>query len=217
MNKRQLVVELEKMRPRYEEAVDLMIVRIQYLLRAGGLMHPDEVKHRVMGRVKSPNSFVKKVRRVERENRIRLRSATDLRREIDDIAGVRVVCSYLSDLALVYGQVKGHFREVPGKFEDYVQNDKFGYRALHTVVRMDTSFGPAKCEVQIRTALQDAWAVKSQALVYKLGKRDLAQLPLAVRNLLMHQSNMLYNLDQETLEIAELIRGYLRKRKMKKR
>ncbi len=211
MNKRALIEEIENMRPRFQEAVELMLVHVRYLVRARGLMHPEELNHRVIGRVKSTTSCIKKMRRVEREKRISLESAAEIQRHIDDIAGIRVVCNYLDDLLLVYGYIQNHraFRELRGKREDYLRHPKVGYRALHTVVRIQTNSGPAKCEVQVRTALQDAWAVKSHALVYKLKKADLARLPLQIRNLLVQQSDMLYNIDQTAGELAGLVKQYL--------
>jgi len=80
----------------------------------------------------------------------------------------------------VYAYLKRHpaFREVPGKFEDYIAKPKLGYRGLHTVVRINTTSGLAKCEIQMRTGLQDAWAIKSHTLLYKLKKKDLDRLGL---------------------------------------
>jgi ppGpp synthetase/RelA/SpoT-type nucleotidyltranferase len=129
-----------------------------------------------------------------------------------------VACDYLNEAYDIYGYIKQHwaFEEIPGKFEDYILAPKSGYRALHTIVRVRTSFGEAKCEVQIRTALQDAWAIKSHALVYKLQKTDLERLPLPLRNLLVYQSDLLYTLDQGAHEVARMIRRYLASKRKRK-
>ena len=84
-----------------------------------------------------------------------------------------------------------------------------GISKLHTVVHITTTSGPAKCEIQMRTGLQDAWAVKSHALVYKLKKKDLERLPNELRNLLASQSDALYTIDKDALAIARLVRRYL--------
>jgi putative GTP pyrophosphokinase len=211
MNRQQLRRELEDSLPRFQEAVDLVTTHVRYLLRRRGLMHPDEVNHRVTGRVKSVNSCLGKVSGVEKKIKRRLKSMKDLESQIDDIAGVRIVVPYLDDVSLVYAFIKRHsaFREVGGKFEDHIAKPKWGYRGLHTVVRISTTSGLAKCEIQMRTGLQDAWAVKSHALIYKLKKKDLERLPRALRDLLVGQSDALYTIDKDALNIARLVRSLL--------
>lgn len=210
--KRKLAAELAAVLPRFQEAVDLITVHVRYLLRRHGLMRPEEAVHRVTGRVKDVGSAVRKVRAIERLKKVRIQSASQILAHVDDLAGVRIVCPYLRDVMLVYGYIRGHraFREVRGKFEDYIARPKSGYRALHTVVRIDTTFGPAKCEIQIRTGLQDSWAVRSHGLVYKLRKTDVERLPREIRNLLVSQSDMLYTIDRGAGEIAGLIKKYLK-------
>lgn len=211
--KRRLAAQLASVLPRFEEAVDLITVHVRYLLRRHGLMRPEEAVHRVTGRVKEVGSAVRKVRNIEHRKKLNIQAAAQIRAHVDDLAGVRIVCPYLRDVMLVYGYIRGHraFREVPGKFEDYIARPKSGYRALHTVVRIDTTFGPANCEIQIRTGLQDSWAVRSHGLVYKLRKTDVGRLPREIRNLLVSQSDMLYTIDQEAGEIARLIKKHLRR------
>ncbi len=212
MSKRELMHGFQRFQPQFQEAMDLVSTHVRYLLWFRRLIPPNELQHRVIGRVKSAESLAKKVRKVEREKKISLQTWAQIRKYIDDIAGIRVVCNYLDELVLVYGYIQRHpaFREMPGKFVDYVYKPKFGYRALHTVIAIETTVGLAKCEIQIRTALQDAWAVKSHALVYKLKKADIERLPRPIRNLLVQQSDMLYNMDQTAGELSDLIRHYLR-------
>ncbi len=179
MKTRELAVQFQLLRPKFEEAVDLMLVHVRHLLRGHGLMHPDEVSLRVIGRVKTAESFLRKVRSFEKRRGKTFQSTSEALAQIHDVAGVRVVCNYLQDVLLVYGYLRRHpaFQEVKGRLADYIHKPKLGYRSLHTVVSIRTSFGAARCEVQIRTALQDAWAVKSHALMYKLKKDDLSKLP----------------------------------------
>ena len=212
MNRLRILAGFEKARHRYEEAVDLMKVHLRYLIRERGLMHASEAEQRVTGRVKSAESVLRKLRRIERRQRIRVTTWADAERVLNDIAGIRVVCNYLDELLLVYGYLRKQpaFRELQARFEDYVRHPKVGYRGLHSVFRIRTTFGEARCEVQIRTALQDAWAVKSHALVYKLKKTELQQLPAQVKNLLINQSDQLYTIDRAFKEIASLIARYLR-------
>jgi len=204
--------ELDEATPRFQEAVDLVTTHVRYLLRRYGLIHRDEVNHRVTGRVKTVDRCIAKIKRVEKREQLQMESLRDVERHIDDLAGIRVVCPYLTDVALVYGYICRHraFREIPNKFEDYIAEAKSGYRGLHTVVRTSTSSGTTKCEVQMRTGLQDAWAVKSHALVYKLKKTEFERLPLELRHLLIQQSDSLYNEDKNAVSIAALVKKYVK-------
>jgi ppGpp synthetase/RelA/SpoT-type nucleotidyltranferase len=201
----------EDVRPRFEEAVELMTVHVRFLLRSTGILSPGELEHRVTGRVKTSQSCFLKIRRIEKKNRRPLRGWHEVLAQVDDIAGIRVVLNYLDELPAVYAYLRRHpsFREIAGKFEDYVQNPKVGYRALHSVFKIRTTFGPAKCEVQVRTALQDAWAAKSHALLYKLKKTELERLPAGIKKLIAQQSDLLYNMDQMAGELADMTRAHL--------
>ena len=80
-----------------------------------------------------------------------------------------------------------------------------GYRGVHLVVEVKTSFGRARCEIQLRTMLQHAWAEKSHDLLYKLGKTDLRRVPKQIRTLMEQQSDLLYDIDKMALEIADFV------------
>ena len=96
--------------------------------------------------------------------------------EIHDLAGVRVVHLYRSDFERIREVLEKEFTviEVVDKVEE-LGASHFGYSAVHFVVHLGKhSSGPRyddlrqlRCEIQVRTALQDAWALISHHLVYK--------------------------------------------------
>lgn len=182
------------------------------MLRARGLLDPAEVATRVSSRVKSPDSMIRKVRLKERREGIRIRSFRSLQTHLDDLAGARVVCDYLTDVAFILGYLRRHhaFRVIPGKMQDYINNPKNGYRGFHLVVLANTTFGSTKCEIQIQTALQHAWSAKSHTLLYKLGLRDLGRIPAGIRQLMENQSDLLYNIDQMAGQLSRAIKRYRR-------
>jgi ppGpp synthetase/RelA/SpoT-type nucleotidyltranferase len=86
---------------------------------------------------------------------------------IDDIVGARIVALTLSDVAKVasFIEADGHpFAD--GSLEITQVKRDSGYRALHVKGRMLTPTADIGCEIQIRTAIQDAWAVVSRAGLY---------------------------------------------------
>jgi putative GTP pyrophosphokinase len=97
-----------------------------------------------------------------------------LREEISDIIGFRIIIHFLSDVPNIIALL----RELPGielntdqQFEDYIAKPQAtGYRSLHinALYWQEERDSHVPFEIQIRTALQHAWAAKSHLLVYKV-------------------------------------------------
>jgi ppGpp synthetase/RelA/SpoT-type nucleotidyltranferase len=119
------------------------------------------------GRVKEVDSLISKIGRKKYQNPLS---------EITDLAGVRVVCNYESDLGTISELINSNFDvyEHIDKSHD-LGTDKMGYHGSHFIVALGTRYSGTrydsivklKCEVQVRTVLQDAWAIISHQLVYK--------------------------------------------------
>lgn len=128
-------------------------------------------------RIKSFDSYYRKVIRQRPREAAESRSLVCL----TDMMGVRVICAFLEDLAIVSEQIKSSFdvREVERKGSG--QNFKeFGYESIHVLVAIPADCVPPEseypglslpaetvCEIQIRTILQDAWAEVEHELIYK--------------------------------------------------
>ena len=100
---------------------------------------------------------------------------------LTDMIGIRIICAFLEDIAVVLKQVQGLFdvREIEQKGP--AQNFKaFEYESIHILVKIPDSCFPSPsdfptlprlndivCEIQIRTILQDAWAEVEHELIYK--------------------------------------------------
>jgi len=97
---------------------------------------------------------------------------SQLREQIKDIIGIRIVVHFLSDIPLVIEMLRSlpglEFGEV---FEDYITTPQAtGYRSLHidALYRFVEGMREIPSEIQIRTTLQHAWATKSHLLAYKI-------------------------------------------------
>jgi ppGpp synthetase/RelA/SpoT-type nucleotidyltranferase len=118
-------------------------------------------------RAKTLNSFLEKLSRKSYGNPFD---------EITDLAGVRVVCLYRSDIPRLEAIVNSEFAviEKVDKLRNMSENE-FGYGAVHYVVKLGSEARGARyddlknlvCEIQLRTVLQDAWAIIDHHLVYK--------------------------------------------------
>lgn len=121
----------------------------------------------VSHRAKTLKSFLEKITR---------KSYTDPFTDITDFSGVRVVFLYQSSFIAIEKIVNKEFKvlEKVDKLNDK-GTDKFGYGAIHYIVQLGKRSSGArydylkhlKCEIQVRTVLQDAWAIIDHHLVYK--------------------------------------------------
>lgn len=205
MDRRALRKALEEIAEKYQAAADLVGMHLRHLLRRIRLLDPMVVPTQVSARTKNSESALRKLKLHPRSGSIRTRRSIEAC--LDDLAGVRVVCDYLSDVETIRGYLQEHpaVKVIHSKTKDYINKPKEGYRGIHLVVRILTSFGWTKCEVQVRTTLQHAWAEKTHDLLYKLGKTDLKKIPREIRGLVQDQSAMLYNIDVAAVKIADLI------------
>lgn len=121
----------------------------------------------VTGRAKTLESFLEKIGRKHYTNPFS---------EVTDFAGVRVVCYYPEDLGKVEVAIRTEFAVVSSEDKISARGiDQFGYSAKHYLVKLGQGTKGARydaikklvCEIQVRTVLQDAWAVFSHHLMYK--------------------------------------------------
>lgn len=118
-------------------------------------------------RAKTLNSFLEKLNR---------KSYTDPFNQLDDLAGVRVVCLYSSDISNVIEIIRNEFEIVQeiDKREE-LETNKFGYIGNHFIIRLGTNYSGTRyddlrnlrCEIQVRTVVQDAWSIIQHHMVYK--------------------------------------------------
>lgn len=121
----------------------------------------------IKSRVKQPESIVEKLNR--RGLPITLESMVE---NIFDIAGIRVICSFVDDIFNVVEMLtdQGDIDVISRK--DYINNPKeSGYRSYHMIVETPIYFSDtvkkAKIEVQIRTIAMEYWASLDHQMKYK--------------------------------------------------
>ena len=121
----------------------------------------------IKSRVKKPMSIVEKLSK--RGQPITLESMIS---NLDDVAGVRVICSFLDDIYEVSDMIAKQDDIKIISIKDYIKNPKEnGYRSYHMIIEVPVFFSdrkqPMKVEVQIRTIAMDFWASLEHQLRYK--------------------------------------------------
>ncbi len=118
-------------------------------------------------RVKTPKSIYTKLKRKGFEV-----SLESVRKNLFDVAGVRIICSFVDDIYKVAEMISKQDDIVVLETKDYIKNPKpNGYRSLHMICQIPVFFSDGKellnVEVQIRTIAMDFWASLEHDLRYK--------------------------------------------------
>lgn len=133
-----------------------------------------------------------------------------------DIAGVRVITYYTEDVDRVSKIVESEFKIDYNNSIDKreaLEPDRFGYCSVHYVVEMSPSrlklreyqiFEGLKCEIQIRSVLQHAWA----EIEHDLGYKSEIGIPKDIRRNFSRLAGLLEIADKEFQEIRSFLQSY---------
>jgi putative GTP pyrophosphokinase len=134
------------------------------------VFHTMRPRPTVKGRAKSFQSYYKKYIRLLQQQPDKTKVPV-----INDLIGLRVVCTFIEDLSSVETALQNAFQitEVERKGSNYSFKE-FGYESTHILIKIPEDIikkrghpGCSIAEIQIRTILQDAWAEVEHELVYK--------------------------------------------------
>ena len=121
----------------------------------------------IKSRIKSPASIVEKLRR--RGFEVSLPSVME---HLNDVAGIRVICSFLDDIYYIAHMLSAQDDINVIQIKDYIKKPKAnGYRSYHMIVEVPVFFSDHKenlrVEIQIRTIAMDFWSSLEHKLKYK--------------------------------------------------
>ena len=156
-------------------------------------------------RIKSPESIVKKLKRYGYET-----SVENMVKYINDIAGVRLICSFTSDIYRLAEMIGNQSDLKVISIKDYIKNPKeSGYKSFHMIVAvpvfLSDSVVETKVEIQIRTIAMDFWASLEHKIYYKLE----GHAPEQISNELKECADMVSALDEKMLRLNESIHEYM--------
>ncbi|SEO51026.1 putative GTP pyrophosphokinase [Amphibacillus marinus] len=151
----------------------------------------------VTGRVKPISSILEKVER-------KGISEVDIENELQDIAGVRVVCQFVEDIYTVVNLLRSRHDITIIDEKDYVSYKKdSGYRSYHVIISypVATINGEKQviAEIQIRTLAMNFWAINEHSLNYKYS----GQIPKEIKARLKNAAEAAFRLDEEMAKIKD--------------
>lgn len=191
----------------YEQAVEELKVKFKSIRNDYRDLNEYSPIEFVTGRVKKISSIMEKC---ERRNIPEERIAE----EMEDIAGIRIMCQFIDDIYRVVDLIKKRDgKDLMIVYEkDYISNPKSsGYKSYHIIIKypVQTAFGEklVLAEIQIRTLAMNFWATIEHSLNYKYGK----DIPDKIQVRLKAAADAANNLDHEMYEIrTEVIKAQLK-------
>ena len=150
-------------------------------------------------RIKSPESIVKKLKKHGRESTVQ-----NMVKYINDIAGIRVICSFTSDIYQIAEMLVNQNDIKVVSVKDYILNPKpSGYKSYHLIVTIPIFLSDrvvdAKVEIQIRTVAMDFWASLEHKIQYKFE----GNAPDHIKQALVECAQMVSELDSKMLSLNE--------------
>ncbi len=164
---KEMLTAYNKVEYLYEAGIAFVRGRLETLNNEFRARHSHNPIHHIQSRVKTPQSITMKLRKMGVPV-----SMTNAKKNLRDIAGVRVICCYVEDIFTVARLLTSQDDVQLIEEKNYIKHPKDnGYRSLHIVVDVPVYLSGAKVfipvEVQIRTVAMDFWASLEYNLRYK--------------------------------------------------
>ena len=155
----------------------------------------------IKSRIKTSESIVKKLRRHGYESTIE-----NMVKYVNDIAGIRVICSFTSDIYRIAEMIRLQNDIHVIAVKDYIRLPKAsGYKSYHMLVTvpifMSDRVIDTKVEIQIRTIAMDFWASLEHKIYYKFE----GNAPEYISRELRECSGIVSVLDDKMLSLNEAI------------
>ena len=152
---------------RYSAAMKEVQTKLEILDDEFQMKHRRNPIHHIESRLKSIRSMMEKLSR--KNHPVSMQSAVE---NLTDIAGIRVICSYVQDVYTVARLLTTQDDIRLIRTRDYIKTPKAnGYRSLHLLVEVPVFLQEGRMmipvEVQIRTIAMDFWASLEHSLRYK--------------------------------------------------
>jgi putative GTP pyrophosphokinase len=167
-------------------------------------IHSHNPIEHIKSRIKSTESILSKIER--KGYKVTVENA---QKYIHDIAGIRIICSFTSDIYNIYKLIEKQNDFNIIEIKDYIKNPKpNGYRSLHLIVEIPVFLSyrtvPVKVEIQIRTIAMDFWASLEHKIFYKFNKT----VPSNMTEQLKECADVITDLDYKMLDIKNKMEEY---------
>ena len=159
----------------------------------------------IKSRIKTSESIVKKLKKKGYESTIE-----NMVEHVDDIAGIRIICSFTSDIYHIAEMLVNQNDIKVLEVKDYIKSPKqSGYKSYHMLVTVPIFLSDkkidAKVEIQIRTVAMDFWA----SLEHKIHYKFEGNAPGHIQDELVECARMVSDLDTKMQSLNEEVQSLL--------
>ena len=157
----------------------------------------------IKSRIKTSESIVKKLKRKGYESTIE-----NMVEYVDDIAGIRIICSFTSDIYQIAEMLANQSDIKVLSIKDYIKNPKpSGYKSYHMLITIPIFLSDktveTKVEIQIRTVAMDFWA----SLEHKIHYKFEGNAPDYIKEELIECARMVSDLDDRMMAVNEEVQA----------
>ena len=183
----------------YNSALKQISTKLEILNDEFQHVHRYNPIEHIKWRIKTPESIVKKLKKHGYESTI-----DNMVRYVNDIAGIRVICSFASDIYQIAEMLTNQDDIHVIGVKDYIINPKAsGYKSYHMLVTIPVYLSDrieeTKVEIQIRTVAMDFWA----SLEHKINYKFEGMVPVHIEKELIECAKMVSELDAKMLSLNE--------------
>ena len=187
----------------YDSALKKLNTKIEILNNEFVNRYDHNPIEHIKSRIKTSESIVKKLRRHGYESTIE-----NMVKYVNDIAGIRVICSFTSDIYRLAEMIGKQNDLTVISVKDYIRHPKeSGYKSYHMLVTVPIFLSDCiidtKVEIQIRTMAMDFWA----SLEHKINYKFEGNAPEHVKRELIECAGMVSALDNRMQELNEEIKA----------
>lgn len=188
----------------YNAALKEFSTKLEILNNEFKLAHQYNPIEHITSRLKSAQSIARKMRIKQKELTVE-----NIIRYINDVAGIRIICTFTSDIYRIADAITKQNDVTTLKIKDYIAHPKpNGYTSYHMIVSVPIFLSndviDTKVEIQIRTIAMDFWASLEHKIYYKFE----GKAPEGIREELRECANIISFLDQKMLSINESVKNY---------
>lgn len=187
----------------YNSALKQISTKLEILNDEFQHVHRYNPIEHIKSRIKTSESIVKKLKKYGYESTIQ-----NMVQYINDIAGIRVICSFTSDIYRIAEMITNQSDIKVIAVKDYIITPKpSGYKSYHMLVSVPVYLSDrivdTKVEIQIRTVAMDFWA----SLEHKIHYKFEGNAPVHIKNELIECAKMAAELDAKMLSLNEEIQA----------
>lgn len=188
----------------YNSALREINTKLEILNDEFKMAHSYNPIEHIASRIKSPESIAKKIRHKEKELTVE-----NIVKYINDVAGIRVICSFASDIYRLADAISGQNDVKVLRVKDYILNPKpNGYKSYHMIVSvpifLTDNVIETKVEIQIRTIAMDFWASLEHKIYYKFE----GNAPESIRKDLRECADVIEYLDNKMMSLNAEVQSY---------